>query len=514
MDILLLQPDIHQIITTLPDADKIIWTNKLKETLNKEFRIGWVAQKNGDIKGALKHYKTVARLGHKGSRFHLYCMYVCGQDVPVIFVKALKWKYPTFTFEQEEFDFLLSFYMEQSDQREIQNNIGCLFNEYNDFSSSFKWHKLSADQGYGPGLYNLGYWYYEKKNDYQEAMRLYELSAHAGTDHAMCGIGNLYCEGLGVPQNYEKAYQWYYKAKYNPEVQNRLGLMYHTGKFVDQNHNLANEQFLLAASQGYRVAQHNLAQSYENGTGVPHDLTQAILWYTLAADRGYKSSQYNLYLIYVIQKDYQKAIYYAKLAGRPSKNDAGHSRAQFQVGFLYDKGLGVHVNHQKALKWYRRAAEQGHDVAQNNLGVAYHDGLGTPINYEEARKWFQLASDQGFKLSQHHLGDSYEHGKGVQISYSEAYKWYKLASQTEPMSRNKITYFDDIKKQIQSTTKSYIDTRSSGPIHYVFFADLMKHLFDRFGQQPWQDPLIKSWLNEVLLEYNCDSLDTWLDALL
>ena len=30
----------------------------------------------------------------------------------------------------------------------------------------------------------------------------------------------------------------------------------------------------------------------------------------------------------------------------------------------------------KALKWYRRAADQGDADAQNNVGEMYHDGLG------------------------------------------------------------------------------------------------------------------------------------------
>ncbi|MDA0238165.1 MAG: hypothetical protein O3B03_06590, partial [Proteobacteria bacterium] len=38
----------------------------------------------------------------------------------------------------------------------------------------------------------------------------------------------------------------------------------------------------------------------------------------------------------------------------------------------------------KAVKWYRRAAEQGNAKAQYNLGLMYDNGQGVPQDYQEA----------------------------------------------------------------------------------------------------------------------------------
>ncbi len=53
---------------------------------------------------------------------------------------------------------------------------------------------------------------------------------------------------------------------------------------------------------------------------------------------------------------------------------------------MYTNGEGVTQDYQKALKWYRLAAEQGHADAQNNLGVMYSYGDGVPQDYQEALK--------------------------------------------------------------------------------------------------------------------------------
>ena len=75
----------------------------------------------------------------------------------------------------------------------------------------------------------------------------------------------------------------------------------------------------------------------------------------------------------------------------------GNASAQYALGLLYRRGLGVEQNYAEALKWYRIAAEQGHAGAQNNLGFMYFRGYGVPRDYVEAHRWYNLATMQGFK---------------------------------------------------------------------------------------------------------------------
>ena len=48
--------------------------------------------------------------------------------------------------------------------------------------------------------------------------------------------------------------------------------------------------------------------------------------------------------------------------------DQGTAAAQFNLGFMFERGQGVTQNHAEAVKWYRLAADQGYANAQHNLG--------------------------------------------------------------------------------------------------------------------------------------------------
>jgi len=51
--------------------------------------------------------------------------------------------------------------------------------------------------------------------------------------------------------------------------------------------------------------------------------------------------------------------------------EQGYAGAQYNLGFMYDKGKGVPENDKTAVKWYTKAAEQGDAAAQTNLGLMY-----------------------------------------------------------------------------------------------------------------------------------------------
>jgi len=106
----------------------------------------------------------------------------------------------------------------------------------------------------------------------------------------------------------------------------------------------------------------------------------------------------------------------------------GFSKAQYNLGVMYDKGKGVDKNIKKAKKWFQFAAEQGHDKAQYNLGLIYGKGKGVDRDYSKAFKWLSLAADQGNGKAQTNLGWMYEMGKGVPKDFKKAAYWYKLAS--------------------------------------------------------------------------------------
>jgi TPR repeat protein len=92
---------------------------------------------------------------------------------------------------------------------------------------------------------------------------------------------------------------------------------------------------------------------------------------------------------------------------------ANHSDSQYNVGLMYEQGIGTSVNLKEALFWYEKAAKQGNTAAQYNLGVLYENGKGTEVNFAKANEWYRKASQQGDGLAIGNLGMLYIRGDGV-----------------------------------------------------------------------------------------------------
>ena len=91
----------------------------------------------------------------------------------------------------------------------------------------------------------------------------------------------------------------------------------------------------------------------------------------------------------------------------------GDAPAQYNLGLMYQKGLGVPQDYKTAVKWYRLSADQGYADAQNNLGVMYRDGKGVPQDDKTAVKWYRLSAEQGNSYAQGTLEAMYAFGTGL-----------------------------------------------------------------------------------------------------
>lgn len=47
--------------------------------------------------------------------------------------------------------------------------------------------------------------------------------------------------------------------------------------------------------------------------------------------------------------------------------EQGYANAQNQLGWCYERGVGVPKNRAEAVKWYRKAAEQGNSWVEDKL---------------------------------------------------------------------------------------------------------------------------------------------------
>ncbi len=93
---------------------------------------------------------------------------------------------------------------------------------------------------------------------------------------------------------------------------------------------------------------------------------------------------------------------------------SGDARAQNNLGYLYEHGLGVAQSYEQALIWYRKASEAGLPEAKYNLATLYHYGRGVPRSLEIALPLFTAAAQAGYADAEYMVGEYHRAGLGGQ----------------------------------------------------------------------------------------------------
>jgi len=75
--------------------------------------------------------------------------------------------------------------------------------------------------------------------------------------------------------------------------------------------------------------------------------------------------------------------------------DLGHAEAQYRLGWLYAKGLGLAVNEATAIYWWKQAAGLSHADSLFRLGWAYEHGEGAEKDMAQAMSYYLQAARHG-----------------------------------------------------------------------------------------------------------------------
>lgn len=185
--------------------------------------------------------------------------------------------------------------------------------------------------------------------------------------------------------------------------------------------------------------------------------------------------------------------------------EKGNVKAQHYLGeFYYDETWKYdslsdnydeeHVEelYKKAVKWYRKAAEQGYADAMSKLGSCYLYGHGVEEDRDEAQKWYykgieqyKVLANQGDVEAQINIAQDFD----TLEDYSKAAEWYrKAAEQGDIFAQGMLAdYYRDgkgveanryeAKKWFDKTVKEYIDSAEKGD------ADAQFELGRRYSQQ-------------------------------
>ena len=100
----------------------------------------------------------------------------------------------------------------------------------------------------------------------------------------------------------------------------------------------------------------------------------------------------------------------------------GNADAMNDLGaHYYDGNRGFEQSFEKAVRYYKMAAENGSRQAQENLGYCYYYGRDGEPDYEKAFHYFALGAFDGHLISLYKIGDMYLNGLYVRKNEKEAF---------------------------------------------------------------------------------------------
>ena len=97
------------------------------------------------------------------------------------------------------------------------------------------------------------------------------------------------------------------------------------------------------------------------------------------------------------------------------------------LGYKYQKGLGVGKDEAKARSLYQQAADAGLPSGIRNLGFMFANGLGGPKDLRQAAELYERASAAGDGTAANNLGLMYDDGRGVVADPAKAAELYQVA---------------------------------------------------------------------------------------
>ncbi|CAB1120360.1 unnamed protein product [Ectocarpus sp. CCAP 1310/34] len=321
----------------------------------------------------------------------------------------------------------------------------------------------------------------------KRSMQLLQDAAKTGHTEAMTNLGNMQ-EAMGY---FEDARSWYSLAAHpsesanNPRAQNYLGTLFYEGRGVTKDRDEAVKWFRLSARQGFPQACQNLGMCYQTGAGVEKDLPKAVQLFRQAVEGGslaYLLARDALHTLAAAARQAPPGLdqrnLCASVAGTglhfedPSRGimkpaglssqasskvwrestaqlreaadlfrraaDSGIGDASYQLGRLYQQGLGIPLDPVASFENFLAAADgevagqrrkrQGGDGRAACVGDMLYTGTGCLRDYGAALRYYVRAAHAGEATSANAAGLMHELGRGVPRNLEVANFWYQKAA--------------------------------------------------------------------------------------
>ncbi len=293
------------------------------------------------------------------------------------------------------------------------------------------------------------------KPDFGQALSLMQKEAERGNGFAMHDFGKMMLSGLGCEPDEETAHEWFQKAyaafcakektaKNADYFQYRIGKLYSFGYGVEQDDGKAAQWYEKAGNNPF--AFYSLGVLYRRGQGVEQDAEKAFALFMKAATH---STKPNTYAQYELGKMYQEGI---GTAASPSDAEKWYRKAYqgflameqrmaddklcYRLGQMNLTGTGTEASLQKAEKYFEKAAALDNPDAMFGLGKLYLNSAYERYDVAKAVDFLLKAAKGGHSQAQYHLGKLFLTGEVVTRNTEYALRWLeKSVAQENPYAQ-------------------------------------------------------------------------------
>lgn len=304
------------------------------------------------------------------------------------------------------------------------NDMGLVYFEgdesHRDFDKAYDCFKRVSDSGDAYGMLNLGR-LYKEKGDIQQALNYLKQASNAGDIYATELLGDYYYDGFGSGQfvdtdlaipYFERVLEKY--PNYS-SIKLRLGICYY-------NHAIACEE-RADYSQTYAFAQKAIDMGYLDSWLVVGNLyhyghyfekneKEGLRCYIKAYELGNDNEDLlklmpevysRLFSLLYNEKQYPEAFNVAL-----SSVEHGNYAELFWVGYMFDRGLGVEKNTERAITYYEKAISSGTEIklSKKYLSSAYYTLFCDSYNamdYQRALIYCEKAIEYGNEKAKKYL---------------------------------------------------------------------------------------------------------------
>ncbi|MDX1737273.1 MAG: tetratricopeptide repeat protein [Alphaproteobacteria bacterium] len=153
------------------------------------------------------------------------------------------------------------------------------------------------------------------------------------------------------------------------------------------------------ADQGDPRASHALGVLHEKGLAPNSSIGSALEWYKKASELGHKPATSRLAEYYLANSQHYESVPYLR-----TLSESGDASAAYNLGIIYEYGLGVGKNLLMASEYYSDAIKLGHQDALVQLGAMHlrgdFEGATHDLGIEMMEKASSLGSSKAQKILQ------------------------------------------------------------------------------------------------------------------